>query len=459
MNKENHISGINNSILGNNSISCKHNDINYEISFDLARLNHWHLQAVAREILQEKSITCCCRSLIKDITKVSIIETHNKTYSLSGVMRCGSVWKCPVCAYKVTEKRRKDLKKGMKNILENGAYSMMLTLTVPHYVSNSCEEVTTKISEALRKFFNRKGWKGSKKKKNGFAQKFGIIGRIRALEVTYTPRGWHPHFHILLLSDKELPYDKYESTTRAILKYWQTCCVAVGLQKPNKYGVQLSNSSKVDRYIAKWGIPEIAFTDIQNKLAEKKTDSLGIEEEMVKGFMKKGTDSSHVPGILSYTPFGILQKISDIDSEVQKLCRSSTIEEKNEKKLESYIWSCRFREYVKTFKGRRQLVYSEGLRSKMGLDLKEKTDSELAYEKEDGSRIFATIPLATWKTILSQEKRVELLEACRQGNDYLETWILNMLESSKLGSNKSEKNEAFRKLRGKTKKYVNESVK
>lgn len=435
--------------LGTNSKSRKHLGPSFDYSACFARLNYWHLQAVAREVLQEKSITCCCRSLIKNISNVSVIESSKKSYSLSGVMRCGSVWKCPICATKVTEKRRKDLTKGMEFILGKGAYSMMLTLTAPHYVNNSCDEVTTKISEALRIFYNREVWKGSKKKNGGFEKELGIIGRIRALEVTFTQKGWHPHFHTILLSDKELPPDKYESTTRAILTHWQSCCVAAGLPKPNEHGVQLCNGSKVAKYISKWGISESSFTEIHKNLAGNDNNSWGIEAEMVKGFMKKGTNVAHIAGVKSYSPFGILQKIADINRDIDKLIKTGNFEEASTLKNQSSIWANRFREYVKCFKGRRQLIYSKGLRLKMDLDSNEKSDEELVYEKEDGSRVFATIPIITWKAILSQEMRGQLLEACRQGMDYLEAWIQNILEADKLGNNKKEKNTAFRMLQQK----------
>jgi hypothetical protein len=87
-----------------------------------------------------------------------------------------------------------------------------------------------------------------------------------------------------------------------------------------------------------------------------------------------------------------------------------------------------FKEYAKEFKGKRQLVWSRGLRDRFDLG-REETDEEIAAREDETAVKFASIPLNCWRAILSQKKRGEVLEICKQGEDAFFDYIVEICES------------------------------
>jgi hypothetical protein len=70
----------------------------------------------------------------------------------------------------------------------------MLTQTIPHARRDVLETLLTAFTEALRKF---KQWRAYA----WAVRAYGIVGSIRALEVTHGGNGWHPHAHMVLFLD------------------------------------------------------------------------------------------------------------------------------------------------------------------------------------------------------------------------------------------------------------------
>ena len=292
-------------------------------------------------------------------------KTANK-FSFGGLMKCGSVWTCPVCASDITEVRRLELKQVVGSWKSVSAHDvLMLTLTVPHYAKNSLGDVLSGITDAFRRFTNRKGFKQ-------FSKEVGLEGRIRTLEVTYGENGWHPHFHILLFVDKKVASQNISSFKNILLAQWQSACVASGLPCPNEHGLDLVNGMQAAAYVSKWG----------------------LEEEMTKGHLKQGKKDGHV------SPFGLLDLYGAGDKKAGE----------------------KFKEFAECFKGKRQLVWSDGLKKKLGLT-EEKTDQEIVDEVESSSEIFALVPVRTWNKIIEKEKFCEMLAVCEKGKEALDLWL------------------------------------
>ena len=373
----------------------------------VARLNRWHLQTVARKTLGiSKGLNGCCRSLIRSdkmmpgvIPAVKILKS-DKGFHYGGLMTCGSVWVCPICASKITEKRRLDLSAGVVNHTANGGGVLMLTLTVPHYFADKCQTVLDGLSDALRRLLNRGTWKGKpatakKPFRPGWMQDYSLFGRVRTLEVTYGENGWHPHFHILLFTAKPLSNVEmffagmklvnpdfppkrgrvYDSPPKPGM--WQSACIAAGICCPNEHGCQLVDGRALADYVSKWG----------------------STHEMTKGLLKVGKKEGH------YGPFALLQLIADGNNKTKGI----------------------FREYAAAFVGKRQLVWSDGLRALVGLSAVDATDEELAAAEEEKALLFANLPLNVWKCVLQADRRGELLRVCEQGMDALQDYIIDLM--------------------------------
>lgn len=293
------------------------------------------------------------------------ILKNEENFFFGGLMRCGSVWSCPDCASIISEFRRKELKEAFDSALLQGLSISMMTLTVPHYAKDSLENVLKDIQISLRTMKNRKHFKD-------FAKKVGLVGNIRALEVTYGKNGWHPHFHILLFTEKNIDAE-LDEFKKYLLSHWQAACVSTGLPCPNEHGLDLVNGTWAASYVSKWG----------------------IAEEMTKGHLKNGVKEGHV------SPFGLLDLYAEGDKSAGE----------------------RFKEYAKVFKGRRQLVWSKGLRKMLKVN-EHISDEKIIEEVEKKAEVFMTISYKDFKNILKHGKKAEFLSTiCPKGEEAVRAWL------------------------------------
>jgi hypothetical protein len=303
--------------------------------------------------------------IIPESRTVSILK-NGENYAFGGLMHCGSVWICPECASMITEYRRNELKLACENALSQGLYISMLTLTVPHYSKDSLQDVLDGISSALGKLKNRKAFKK-------VAHEIGLVGNIRTLEATFGGNGWHPHFHILLFTKVELKNQELISLQENLLLQWQSACVSSGLPLPNNHGLDLVNGAWAAAYVTKWG----------------------IEEEMTKGHLKQGIKDGHV------SPFGLLDLYDQGDEGAGE----------------------RFQQFAKVFKGKRQLVWSKGLRELLKVG-EQKPDDEIISEIEKASEEVMKISYSDFQQILKYEKESEFLcQVCAQGKEAVRAFI------------------------------------
>lgn len=308
----------------------------------LRRLEKFRLQSISRRFSPGERVKICLRKIRPQHQTVEIYQGKERAF-YGGLVTCGSIWICPVCAAKISEKRREELCQGVESWKARGGLVLLVTYTVPHRDYQSLSQVLEGFIKARKFMFHRKPWKGLKKR-------IGLSGSVRALEVTYGENGWHVHVHELLFLMPEKPMSCLQLQGE-ILGMWQSACQSAGLGIPNLHGVQVDDGAKAARYASKWG----------------------MEEELTKSHVKKGRGEN-------LTPWDFLRR--------------------GEEEL--------FQEYGKAFKGKRQLVWSKGLRDLLGLG-EMKTDEDLAGEVEEESFLLGSLDPYQWDLIQKAELRGELL--------------------------------------------------
>jgi hypothetical protein len=168
----------------------------------LSRVQRFMLQSVARRFLPGSRTDKCMR-LRQGSKEIQVWQSReHKTTSYSGLQTCGSVWACPVCSAKIAERRRAEIITAMAAHKAAGGCMHLLTLTAPHQRSDALVDLLAKQALALKKMFS------DKTVRKVFAE-LGVVGQIRALEVTHGRRsernnGWHPHYHLLLFSGEAM---------------------------------------------------------------------------------------------------------------------------------------------------------------------------------------------------------------------------------------------------------------
>lgn len=334
-------------------------------SYDLApsRLERFALQAGARRILPKSRTAKCLRARQAHRSEIDVYRSiEHRSAHYGGLQTCGSVWVCPVCAAKISERRSVELRAVIAAHEATGGAVLFLTLTVPHTRRDDLPELLQAQSLAMTRFT------GDRAAKRVWAD-MGSIGSVRAWEVTHgrlsaKDNGWHPHFHILIFCRSGLHLGAFQDRIYAA---WVNSCRLAGLPMPNRlHGVRLEDGSRAADYAAKglWG----------------------LERELTKGHIKKAKTGE--------SPFQLLRAfVLDVDRQAAAL----------------------FRQYAEAFHGRRQLFWSPGLKKRFALD--DLTDSEISAVIEDSAELLGSIDLEKWRVICRHELRGDLLELARHGWD------------------------------------------
>jgi hypothetical protein len=330
-----------------------------------ARVRRFMLQSGARDLLPEERVAVCLRHLIPGVPGVDVLHSpRQKAAHYGGLMVCGSVWMCPVCSAKISEKRRVDLSQG---IAAWGGQIIMATFTLQHTVSDALVPLLGALQQAMRKLRGGARWMAFKKQ-------HGLAGSVSALENTDGEKtGFHPHQHVLFFVSGAVDVDVF---TQQLRDRWLASVGKVGRYASPQWGLHVTAASAdIAAYVAKWG----------------KEPKWTAAHELAKAGSKHGRG----------------ERLSMLDL------------------LELFVVlgdrraGARWREYALAFKGRNQLVYSPGLRALLGLIEKEKTDEELATESVEDAVLLARLDLAAWRVVLANDARGELLNVASSGDPAL----------------------------------------
>ena len=328
------------------------------------RVERFALQSVARDILPKSRTAFCLRSRIKGGEGVGVWRsTQHQTAHYSGLIVCGSVWTCPVCAAKISERRRLELQAAIAQHRESGGDAYLLTLTTPHGRRDDLAQLLAMQAKALASFTAQRAVKAV------FAE-MGEIGRVRAFEVTHgrkgTNNGWHPHYHFLQFAKGGADAAQLMDWRTRLYLEWAKCCERAGLGTPSfQHGLDLQDGSKADKYLSKWG----------------------LECEMTKGHIKQAKAGGE-------TPFDLLRAVLADKSDRQA--------------------AALFFEFGRVFKGKRQLSWSRGLRARFDL-AEEKTDEELSREQSEDAELLGLISVDEWRDVLRVQARGVVLELAAAG--------------------------------------------
>lgn len=344
-----------------------------------ARLERFALQSVVKNILPHSRTAKCLRLRHKssDGSNASIQvwrSAEHSTAHYKGLQTCASVWACPVCSAKISERRRVELAAAIATHKAKGGEVLLLTLTNRHNKRDDLYHLVECQAKALGYFM-----RGTKAAKVWF-DSLGSIGTVRAFEVTHQEaNGWHPHYHVLVFAKSGLDLEQLQLNGA---KLWIQCCKLAGLDLPSiERGLTLKDGNYAAKYVSKWG----------------------LDQEMTKGHQKKAKAGGS-------SPFDLLRRFL-ADS---KDHRASML----------------FREFAEVFKGRRQLVWSKGLKALFAVD--EKTDEQIADSVTEGSELFGRLDLIQWRQVLRFEKqglqiRGWLLELAGKGDRFQFDALLDAL--------------------------------
>lgn len=304
--------------------------------------------------------TAACRHLQHADINVMKNQEHGTAF-YAGLVTCGSVWSCAVCASRIQERRRHEIKAAIAWAESKGLVCVMVTFTFPHCHWHRLSDLIVQQRDAFTRLRKTRAY-----------SKIKPAGLIRSLELTYSDRnGWHPHTHELWFCEPDNVPTQY-----AISLLWEAAASRAGLLdhvEPNSihwanfmcHGVDVKRDMTEGDYLAK----------------QDDSRSWGFAEELSKATSKAGRRKG-------FHPFHLLVRKNPGDA-------------------------ARFLEYHLAMKGARQLFWSPGLKSKVGID--DLSDETIADESRDPADLLAHIPLAAWRVVRGNDAHAELLEAAESG--------------------------------------------
>lgn len=325
----------------------------------------------------------------KVAAEVSILYSAKiKKAHFGGLMVCGSVWTCPPCAAKVSERRKNEVVAATDLHKSQGGGLYLVTLTAPHKRDHELATWLSRFSDARQRMRRQRAYRE-------LLALVGHIGNIRSLEVTYgDANGWHPHEHALWLTEKPLTARKLEHLRSELFKLWRRSCVAAGLPPPNRVrGVDARPMESAAEYIAKFG----------------REPKWGAGSEMAKQHIKSGKAKS-------MTPFDLL-RLYHLGSDDGSHKRFGGL----------------FVTFANAFFGKRQIVWSDGLKQLFGIE--QKTDEEIAVEEAEDARLLIQITAEQWRVVLHQSsdvRQVLLSLAESDGYEAVRSYLVSLSDRSYL---------------------------
>lgn len=357
----------------------------YEICVQ-KRTKRFALQKVAARLMTGERVAECMLHLKDYESGVEVWYRpprakgeHGRAF-YKGLKVCGSVWMCPVCAAKITERRRVELAEGLAKW---GGSVFMVTFTFQHTVEDRLKDLVNYLNDAVRRLKSGRWWQE-------FESRYGLVGSVAGLETTVSQgAGWHPHKHMLFFSNLRAGRLDRLAIQTELLERFAAIMQKLGRYASSVYGVQVSEIAKaktggkdaLKQYVAKWG----------------------LDAELAKSPVKVAKAEG---GVIHYSPFELLELAGA-----------------------GLKWGeIRFREYATVMKGHKQLVWSRGLRAVLGLDQVEKTDEQLVEEQvETGDSLLVALSARQWKQVVAADARAEVLTVGDSGDKNKVILFLNRL--------------------------------
>ena len=299
--------------------------------------------------------------------------------SYAGLVTCGSIWCCPLCAEKILAGRVNELLNAIDTHVGRGGRVVMVTLTMRHRHGQGLQGLWDSLGEGWRSASG-----GNRKTRRALAD---VQGWVRRVECTYGRNGWHLHVHVLLFVDGDVGQAAAVAMGDAMFDAWSGRLERDGLEAPIRDSGGL---------VVKLLDLTAAREDVAGYLAKGTYESAAME--MAAGLTKAGRRGNR-------TPFGVLADL---------------VEHGRGEDLQ--VW----REWERASHRRRAMTWKQGFRAQLLADV-ELTDEQLAEETDHAGTVVALLDGKQWGVVRDRWS-AQLLEVMENSTaddayDRLSRWL------------------------------------
>ena len=394
-------------------------------------LNHWEMLEQARRLLPENTgLAGCGRYLIPAGEKEGVKLLHlPKTMGarLVNVQRCGSVWPCPICAPKISQHRQKELLQAVDTWIAGGGALVMCGYTFQHSKQDTLPALLGSSANVLDAvpasgLLGARSVSMSGRAYSDLKKSCGMVGSVRCLEVTFGDNGPHPHIH-------ELPFLMSDADFRAVVAADEVRCLAETIAEFARQKELTEARGRKAR--ARRVVPALVFLGLEerhNRLVA------GLEQLWHEGLAAVGLSASKEHGFHA-SEFGEAgNEAAEYVSKPWNVAAELTMQpvkvaSKKGKTPMQLLADCtfgegaaavvageRFASYARAMKGRRQLVWSNGLRALLHLG-EELTDEQAADCAEDeGGLTMGVLSPLQWRLVAADGNQGRLVNVVKSGD-------------------------------------------
>jgi len=256
----------------------------------------------------------------------------------------------------------------------NGWRAYTFLLTVPHHRGNDLAQLINAILCSSSAMMSGRRWQAAK-------EEFGIIGRIRNMEVTWgASNGWHPHAHILLWTRKKLRRNQRNDLASRLYAVHQRAMKKVGF------------SGGLGR-----------FFDLQPVQGDRAISSYLTKVE--HSTMAAEMAQANMKAAFGQNPFQLAEAAYRGDGKALKL----------------------WHEYEMATKGKSFLQWGRGLKAEFGIGVA--SDEEIASDAiTEAVEIVAVIAPDVWHDVQRLDLQIDVLDAAELGGA---EWVNRVLRNGK----------------------------
>lgn len=331
-------------------------------------------------------------------------DRHKVSYG--GLVRCESR-SCPCCGYIKAEETRTELSALMASVQQQGFYAYLVTVTLSHTMRDTLAYSRGVLQSAWAMLTSGRLW-------SRFADDNMILGFARTSEEPFGKNGFHPHYHVLMISELELVGNSLGKFEQELQARWSECVRAKGGKTVTDIAlkVDIADSAIAD-YISKYG-------------REPSSASWGADSEMTHGNMKTSPSEYRK----SFTPIELLKVASVEPSDTKDdFCKMFGLTTGQARQMAGQKWL----EHYWTMKGKRRVDYSKGLNDRFDIEAKVKELREAKEQLENAQKIvLACVDVPCW------HRRVMFNHA---GNDDLRAELLTFTNEAIKAQNTDELND------------------